>query len=779
MTGLRLAGSAVLDAGGCVRFSAGGEGVFRVTIGRGASPRPVASYAVVGEGEFDPAGVEVECAAAHWVARSGGFRASVGCGANAGAFSLSLGGQGIPSVESAGNALEFEGQAIRLRLAIGGGTQWFGLGGFGETLARVPGRYDCWNSDDPFHQPLKAPYCAIPFAIVMDETAGGAVGVFVDNPGRVVFDLGMKEPGTALVETATGDLDLWLIAGCTPGAVIGKWTRLTGRMERPPMWSLGFHQSRWSYMNAEEVRSVAAGFRSRGIPCDVLHLDIDYMDGYRVFTWDGDRFPQPRRLMDDLANDGFQAITIVDPGVKIDPAYAVYTSGLGKNLFLRHANGSPVTAKVWPGETHHPDFTNPAVRSWWAEAHKPLFDAGVRGIWCDMNEPAVWGDSLRCHDYPPDAVHHDEGNFRSHREVHNVYGLCMARSARMALERERPDERPFVLTRSGWAGMQRHTAVWTGDNRSCYGSMPLDLVQVLSFGVCGVAHAGCDIGGFQNDGHGDLFLRWMEWGIFQPFCRAHSAWGTARQEPWSFGPEVEDGVRSLLSLRMTLLPYLYTLFVEASRTGMPVVRPMFVSYPQDLTARRIGDQFLLGGDLLVAPVMEAGRDRRMVYFPEGEWIAHLDGTRYAGGQWIIAPTPAGTAPLFWRAGSAVPVEFNPRQHTGEAVAEAGFRVHAASEIRGAWVMDDGISRRFREGEESILSVDGAETDGGAWLNVTAERLGYELPCKALGLEFLASRPVRAWSVSGKVSELPRPSATVKIALPRIPSGGVRVEFHYA
>jgi alpha-glucosidase len=483
--------------------------------------------------------------------------------------------------------------------------------------------------------------------------------------------------------------------------------------------------------------------------------------------------------MDQLARDGFQAITIVDPGVKVDPAYAIYTSGLEKNLFLRHADGRPVTAKVWPGETHHPDFTNPAARTWWADAHKALFEAGVRGIWCDMNEPAIWGDSLKTHDYPPDAVHHDEGSFRSHREVHNIYGHCMAKSARMALEQERPNERPFVLTRSGWAGMQRNTAVWTGDNRSCFGSMPLDLAQVLSFGVCGVAHAGCDIGGFQNDGHSELFLRWMEWGVFQPFCRAHSAWGTARQEPWSFGPKAEDASRSLLLLRMQLLPYLYTLFVEASRTGMPVVRPLFLAYPDDLVARRIGDEFLLGSDVLVAPVMEAGRDRRMVYLPEGEWIAGRDGARHAGGQWIIAELPLGLPPVFWRAGAAIPVEFKPRQHTGEAVAEAGFRVYAGPDIRGTWVADDGISWRFREGEQTVLDVTGAETGEGAWVSVKAEQSGYELPCACLALEFVASRPVRTWSADGITTNLANPESTVRVPLSRISSAGVRVVFEYA
>lgn len=779
MNGLTVFLTTRFADGGSMTVEGAPGGVFRIRVSRSPQPHEWPHYAVTAlpqgptpcSAETD-GGIAVESAGARLRVAKTDDMASV-------AFEL-LGPDGTVHLRTAPqDALTIGTAAIRLALDLPAGRQYYGLGAFGENIARVPGRYRCWNTDDSHHQPLRMPYTSIPFAVTLAPGSAASCGLFVNNPGAVTFDLGMAADGVATVECATGDLDLWLMPAASPADVLRVWTTLSGRTERPPMWSLGMHQSRWSYKTEEEVREIATGYRERGIPLDVIHLDIHYMDAYRVFTWDGEAFPDPARLMKDLAAMGIQAITIVDPGVKVDPAYSVYVDGVEKDVFLRHATGAHVVAHVWPGESVHPDFTSPAAREWWGAQHQPLFDAGVRGIWCDMNEPAVWGSAARVHDYAPDALHHDEGGRRTHREIHNVYGHTMALAARDGLVAARPEERPFVLTRSGWAGMQRHTAVWTGDNRSCFGSMIVDLVHLLSLGMSGVPFSGADVGGFQDDCHAELFTRWLEWGIFQPFCRAHAAWNTRRQEPWSFGAECEDHSRRLISHRMSLLPYLYTQFVEASESGLPVMRPLVLQYPDDPVVRTIADQFLVGPDIMVAPILESGRDRRLVYLPEGAW--YRAGERIEGNRWIVSQMPVGTLPVFMRAGAAIP-QCPARMHTGEPVRELQFTVYVGQEIRGRVVEDDGISFGYREGVQAERIVAGHETADGFEISISPVVGSFDpaaaLPDgRALTMRIVAPRGVESFLVNGKPTEQDGLAAAFTAALASA-TEAVRIEGRY-
>jgi len=704
-----------MQGGLIAEVSPQGPGVFRVRIARGKQFVRYPSYAIVGDCAPE-ANASCVLRGTRIHARSGDWSLRVAGGSGQRRLRLELlapGGKSAFSTAHRGTTLAFDKkEGLSVRFSLARGMQYYGLGEFGERIGRVPGKYRCWNTDDPAHQPLKQPYCCIPFMMSPGSCGSTAHAVFVDNPGSVTFDLGMTEPGVGRITAATGELDLWFLGATSPAELMATWTHLTGRTERPPLWSLGYHQSRYSYMSGKEVRQIAREARKRDIPISVIHLDIHYMDGYRVFTWNPKNFAHPDRLTSALEKEGVRAVTILDPGVKVDRNYRVYREGLKKRFFVTRPDGTPVVNKVWPGDSHHPDFTNPAAREWWGQLIKEaLLDKGISGIWCDMNEPAVWdvvGPGIHLlHDFALDGRHDDEGAGRSHGEIHNVYGLCMARAVYEALQKARPDERPFVLTRSGWVGTQRYGALWTGDNRSTYGSIPVDLTTVLSLSASGVSFSGCDIGGFLNDSHGELFVRWMEWSVFLPFCRAHTAIGTLRQEPWSFGPETEDAARRLLRLRMELMPYLYTAFVESSETGTPIVRPLWFVYPTDGNCREIGDQFLLGRDILVTPIVQPGIENRAVYLPGGGWYRASGGERLAGGRWVADWFPLGWVPAYVRAGAVVPRAEGWDGRKSKRPRKLVLDVYPArGQLTGSIVEDDGITTAYHAGAESRRVIQG-------------------------------------------------------------------------
>lgn len=506
-----------------------------------------------------------------------------------------------------------------------------------------------WNREPkgaygPHTDPI---YVTIPVWVGVHEA--GSYLVFHDNS----FDGTASFRDAAVVRFEGGALRYYVIPGPLDRA-LARYTELTGRAPLPPRWALGFHQSRWSYRSADEVRAVVRGFRERDLPLAAVHLDIHYMDGYRVFTVDEGRFPDLAALAEEVGREGVRLVPILDPALAADPAWALFQEGLDRGVFCRTPDGEPVIAPVWPGDAAFPDFTDPAVRTWWGNQYAFLLDRGAAGVWHDMNEPAAfsaWGDAS----LPRPTRHAMEGRGGDHREAHNVYALLEARAAFEALERLRPERRPWILTRSGWAGIQRYAWTWTGDSETNWWSVGQSARMALGLGLSGVPYSGPDIGGFGGNPGAEIFTRWFQLGAFLPFFRVHSAFFTPRREPWELGDEVLGIAREHLHLRERLLPYWYTLAWEATTTGAPLVRPLFWPDNRDAALRAVDDAFLLGDALLVAPVVEPGATSRTVRLPAGRWAA-LDGTdRWDGGATVTLPAPLATIPVLVRAGGVVPM----------------------------------------------------------------------------------------------------------------------------
>ncbi|MEH2166587.1 MAG: glycoside hydrolase family 31 protein [Nostoc sp.] len=517
-------------------------------------------------------------------------------------------------------------------------------------------------------------YQAIPFFMALRPEV--SYGIFFNTTFWSQFDIGAEQPGIWKMETRGGELDYYIIYGPEPAQILDTYTQLTGRMPLPPKWALGYHQCRWSYESETVVRELAKEFRQRRIPCDVIHLDIDYMRGYRVFTWSPQRFPNAAKLISDLAEDGFKTVTIIDPGVKYEPEgnYDVFDRGLENDYFVRKADGTLFHGYVWPEKAVFPDFLRPDVCNWWADLHKSLTDIGVAGIWNDMNEPAInnrpFGDEGEKIWFPLDAPQGGEeaggrgqgagGNVpvfsSTHTEVHNLYGLMMAKACYEGLERHRSSERSFVLTRSGYAGVQRWSSVWMGDNQSLWEHLEMSLPMLCNMGLSGVGFVGCDIGGFAGNATAELFARWMQVGMLYPMMRGHSAMSTARHEPWVFGDRVENICREYINLRYQLLPYIYSLFWEAATTGAPILRPLLYHFPNDPKTYSLYDQVLLGASLMAAPIYRPGVEHRAVYLPAGTWYDWWSGDRYEGPIHILAHAPLERMPLYVRSGAIVPMQ---------------------------------------------------------------------------------------------------------------------------
>jgi alpha-glucosidase len=545
--------------------------------------------------------------------------------------------------------------------------------GFGQKIGYLDKRgrkMEMWTTDDPTHMPTTDPlYQSIPFFMALRN--GNAHGLFIDTSARSYFDMGSLDPAnTYTVEVLSPVFDAYVFAGPSMKSIIGRYTEMTGRMELPPVWALGFHQCRWSYYPESRIRELAATFREKQIPCDVLWLDIDYMNGYRVFTWDEERFPDPAKLTSDMLEQGFRMVSIVDPGVKVDEEYPAYQEGVAGDYFVKNPDGTVHEGVVWPGTTAYPDFHKEATRRWWGDRHQEAyFDKGIAGIWNDMNEPSSFiQNEVGERTLPHNARQGEDGRQVDHKDVHNAYGFRMNQTTYEAWKRLRPARRPFILTRSGAQGIQRYAAVWMGDNHSWWEHIIQHMTTCTGMGLSGVPFVGCDIGGFSANPNGELVARWIQLGAFTPFFRMHAAAGTRDQEPWSFGPEVEAICREYIKLRYRLLPFFYTLFEEAHRTGQPIMRPLVLEHQDDEATYGLSDQVLIGRDLLVAPITQPGLRARAVYLPEGVWYDYWTGKRYDGKQYVVAQAPLEQLPLFVRAGAILPM--GPEmQHTGAAPME--------------------------------------------------------------------------------------------------------------
>lgn len=507
-----------------------------------------------------------------------------------------------------------------------------------------------WNLDPlgaygPRRDPL---YLGVPVYLGLHE--GGSYLVFFENSFRAV--LALEEEAQARFEG--GALRYYFIPGPPPRA-LERYSQLTGRPPLPPRWALGFHQSRWGYRSEADIRQVVAGFREHDLPLSAVHLDIDHMRGYRVFTVDRRRFPDLAGLAREMAEQGIHLVAIVDPGVKADRDFDLFRQGVEGGFFCTLPGGRLLLAPVWPGWCAFPDFTNPATRAWWGQLHGRLLAAGISGFWNDMNEPAAftaWGEPT----LPWATRHAMEGRGGDHREAHNLYGLLMNRACYEGLRRLRPERRPFLLSRSGWAGLQAYAWNWTGDIEGTWQALRQTVPTLLGLGLSGIPFSGPDIGGFAGAPSAELYLRWFQLAALLPFFRSHAACDTPRREPWCYGEPTLGIVRRFLQLRQRLMPYLYTLAWEASQSGHPLVRPLFWPAGQERELWDVEDAFLLGEALLVAPILEEGARSRSLLLPRGRWYGFWEEDSWEGPGPVHLEAPLERIPLLVRAGSVLPLE---------------------------------------------------------------------------------------------------------------------------
>jgi alpha-glucosidase len=458
-------------------------------------------------------------------------------------------------------------------------------------------------------------------------------------------------------------------------------------MEMPPLWSIGYQQCRYSYYPDKEVLGIARHFRDKDIPADVIVLDIHYMDDYKIFSWHKKSFSAPEKLLKQLEEMGFEVVLMCDPGIKVEPGYQAYEDGVKNDVFLKYPDGTYYTGQVWPGWCHFPDFTNPAARAWWKEQFRDYVALGVQGFWNDMNEIATWGNML------PENVEFDfEGNKTTMRRARNIFGLMMARSTYEGTKSLMKNRRPFNLTRSAYAGIQRYAAVWTGDNVAYDEHMLLGVRMVSSMGLTGIAFAGYDVGGFVGNADSKLFARWISIGAFSPFFRGHSMINSRDSEPWSYGEEVEQISRNYIKFRYQIMPYIYSVFYEASQTGVPVQRTLAINYPHDphIYDGHYHNQYLFGPSFLVAPV-ESNKDFAKIYLPEGDWYYLYNGKKFSGNSEIILECPVHKLPVFVKAGAIIPMEAA-KSHTGEV--SGTLRLHVYKDVVNnefLFYEDDGVS----------------------------------------------------------------------------------------
>jgi alpha-glucosidase len=632
-------------------------------------------------------------------------------------FSLISGSEPLTS-----DTIFWQDDAVLCRKTIAENEKFYGFGEKSGLLNKRGSTTTNWNTDNPHHTYLdEALYVSIPFFIGARPEQKIFHGVFLDNTHQTHFDIGQRDENLLEMRANGGELDYYFMLGESVADVVRQFSELTGRMWMPPRWALGYHQCRWSYFPDKKVRDLAKNFRKRGIPCDAIYFDIDYMDGYRVWTWDKKRFPNPKKLIRDLRKQGFQSVVIIDPGVKADEKYRVYRDGLAKKMFCTTADGRIFEDRVWPGACVFPDFTNPRARKWWGQLHREFVKMGVAGFWNDMNEPSCF-DQKPSHTMPLDAQHDNNGHPATHARCHNVYGHSMARACHEALRNLAKNRRPFVITRAAYAGIQKFSMIWCGDNRSTWEDMAMAIPQCINLSLSGVPFCGVDVGGFGKNCTGELLARWTQMGAFFPYFRNHSAIHTREQEPWAFGPRVEEICKRYIALRYALLPYLYNLFHEAATTGAPILRPLFYEFPNDAHAYDVDDQFLLGNSLLVAPILRPDVRRRAVYLPAGEWIHwHTRQKFNSRGEFCAVNAPLDELPLFVRAGTILPMA-EPMQFVGEKPQRhIALEVFPNPTARGYLYEDDGESFAHEKGRFCLTRFECVSAAGQISLKISPER----------------------------------------------------------
>jgi len=582
------------------------------------------------------------------------------------------------------------------------GEKFIGLGEKTGDLNRRGSAYVNWNTDNPNYDNNTDPiYASIPFYMGIHHNMN--YGIFFDNSYRSIFNFGASSDRFSFFSADDGGMNYYFVYHKNLADIITSYTWLTGRMQMPPIWALGFQQCRWSYTPDSEVLNIARTFREKKIPIDVIYLDIDYMDAYKIFTWNPKTFSNPKKLLSDLKDMNFRTAVIVDPGIKVEKSYQAYEEGIKNDYFVKYPDGKFWTAQVWPGWCHFPDFTNPMVRTWWGDKFKGYVDLGVEGFWNDMNEIATWGQR------PPDLIEFNwEGSKTTYRQAKNVYGMEMARSTFEGTKKLMNGRRPLVITRAGFAGLQRYTSIWTGDNHATNHHMMLGVRLVNSLGLSGVSFTGSDVGGFGGNATPELYARWISLGAFTPFYRSHSAMNTASAEPWVFGENAEAISRNYIQLRYKLLPYVYCGMRESTRSGLPMNRSLAIDYTFDekVFDPAFQNQFLFGPSMLVIPV-ESDRQIVKAYLTEGKWFDFYSDQKFEGKKVIDADCPLEKLPVYVKSGSIIPMQ-SPVMFTGQKPSDTLF-IHVykddgKNDLPYDYYEDDGTTYQFEKGDFYLRKI---------------------------------------------------------------------------
>lgn len=565
--------------------------------------------------------------------------------------------------------------------------RFFGLGDKPGKMEMRGDAYENWNTDSfGYTSESDTLYRSIPFYYALNE--GRAYGIFMDNSYRTRFSFDRQDNDVSSFEAHGGEMNYYFIYGPDLLRVSEQYMDLTGKAELPAMWTLGYHQCRWSYFPEDVVRNIADGFIKHQIPCDAIYFDIDYMDGYRCFTWNKDHFPNPKQLIADLKKDGFKSVVMIDPGIAVDKEYHVYKSGMENRVFCRRDDGRLMKGPVWPEECVFPDYTDPEVRKWWGKLYDEFYtDMYIDGFWNDMNEPAVF--EVESKTFPETVRHNYDDNLCSHRKAHNVYGMQMSRATYDGLKKLQPAKRPFVLTRASYAGGQRYAAAWTGDNTASWEHLHLANIQSQRMAISGFSFIGSDVGGFAQYPKAELLTRWFQLAVFHPLYRAHSIGynldGGATinekevqkmkdsgvvpdQEPWAYGEPFTSIIREAIELRYKLLPYLYTAFHNNSHTGEPVLKPLVFFDQNDENTYDKEEEFIFGRQILASPVSQKGIETKDTYLPKGLWYDYNSNQAIEGGKTITTETPMTAIPMYIKAGTVLPL-YPVMQYTWEKSVE--------------------------------------------------------------------------------------------------------------
>jgi alpha-glucosidase len=575
---------------------------------------------------------------------------------------------------------------------------YFGLGDKPGPMNRRNHAYTMWNTDFYGWQESDDPlYKTIPFFIGLHK--GTSYGLFFDNTYRSSFDFGKESPDYFSFGAEGGELNYYFIAGPEPKKIVQQFTALVGRTPLPPLWSLGYQQSRYSYYPEARAREVVQTLREKKIPCDVIYFDIDYQQGNAPFTVNREYFPHFEKMISDFRALGIRTILITDLHIKKDPGhgYVPYDSGIKSDVFVKNPDGALYVGKVWPGDSVFPDFTRSRARDWWGGLYKDFVNMGVAGFWNDMNEPATFETLSKT--MPLDVVHRlDDGTTLDHRAIHNVYGMENVRATHDGLLMLQPDERPFVLTRAAYAGAQRYAATWTGDNSATWNHIGMSVPQIMNLGLSGYSMVGADVGGFAGSPPMDLLTRWYELGVFYPMYRDHAAKGTADHEPWVSGPEQEAIRRRYIELRYRLLPYIYTAMEETSRTGVPLMEPIFLEYPDAQNLYGEDHEFLFGRDLFVAPVVTEKVDAEEVHLPPGNWYDFWNAEIHLSKDQISLHPALAETPLYVRAGAIIPMQPIVQSTNEKPDGPLELRVYMGDDCHGTLYQDDGHTFAYQKGD---------------------------------------------------------------------------------